>query len=83
MHVFPNSHPPIIDRATWLLAQEIADKRKELDYRGKKQKSKPKQTKSVKKGEKNYAMVGNFDSGSNCVVYRLDFCRVCNKKSKK
>ena len=37
MHVFPNAHPPIIDRATWLLAQEIADKRKELDYRGKKQ----------------------------------------------
>ena len=27
-------------------------------------------------------MVGNFDSGSNCVVYRFDVCHVCNKKSK-
>lgn len=36
-YVFPNAHPAIIDRATWNLAQEVADKRKELDYRGKKQ----------------------------------------------
>ena len=36
MHVFPNAHPAIIDKATWLLAQSICDQRKELDYRGKK-----------------------------------------------
>ena len=36
MYVFPNSHPAIIDKATWRLAQEIGDQRKELDYRGKK-----------------------------------------------
>lgn len=36
MYVFPNAHPAIVDKATWLLAQEICDKRKELDYRGKK-----------------------------------------------
>lgn len=36
MHVFPNSHPAIIDKATWNLAQEICNQRKELDYRGKK-----------------------------------------------
>ena len=36
MYVFPNSHPAIIDKATWRLAQEICDQRKELDYRGKK-----------------------------------------------
>ena len=36
MHVFPNSHPAIIDKATWRLAQEICDQRRELDYRGKK-----------------------------------------------
>ncbi len=34
MYIFPNSHSPIIDMATWKLAQEICDKRRETDYRG-------------------------------------------------
>lgn len=34
VYVFPNSHPPIIDKATWQLAQNICEHRKQFDYRG-------------------------------------------------
>lgn len=33
-YTFPNSHPPIIDRATWQLVQNICDKRREKEFRG-------------------------------------------------
>ena len=36
MYVFPNSHPPIVDRATWQLVQNICEEHKKLDYRGQK-----------------------------------------------